>query len=147
MQCMTITPTTMAKTYSMNSEKQLHKAICRYIDLQYPDVIYLSDPSGMRVTPGLMMEIKAKRCKRYALPDLIILHPNKQYKGMMIEIKKDLSQIVTKSGDIRKSKHVQDQLRTLERLQELGYAAIFGVSFEQMKSAIDQYFNPQNQIK
>ena len=141
MQCMTIIPTTMAKTFLMNSEKQLHKAICKYIDLQYPDVIYLSDPSGMRVTPGLMMEIKAKRCKRYALPDLIILHTNKQYKGMMIEIKKDLSQIVTKSGDIRKSKHVQDQLRTLERLQELGYAAIFGVSFEQMQSAINQYMN------
>lgn len=141
MQCMTIIQTMTEKTYLMNSEKQLHKAICRYIDLQYPDVIYLSDPSGMRVTPGLMMEIKAKRCKRYALPDLIILHPNKHYKGMMIEIKKDLSQIVTKSGDIRKSKHVQDQLRTLERLQELGYAAIFGVSFEQMKSAINQYMN------
>lgn len=124
----------------MKSEKELHKQVCKYIDIQYPDVIYLSDPSGMRVSIGLIMEIKAKRCKRYAIPDLIILHPNKVYNGLIIEIKKDLSQIVTKNGTIRKTKHVQDQKRTLDRLTELGYCAFFGVSFEQIKSVIDQYF-------
>lgn len=132
----------MAKTSSMKiSEKQLHIQVCKYLDLKYPNVIYTSDPSGMRVSIGLIMEMKAKRCKKYAIPDLIILHPNKFYKGLIIEIKRDLSQIVTKSGEMRKTKHVQDQLKTLERLQELGYAAIFGVSFEQMKSVIDEYFN------
>lgn len=129
------------------TEKQLHTQVCKYLDLKYPDVIYTSDPSGMRVSIGLIMEIKAKRCKRYAIPDLIILHPNKIYKGLIIEIKRSLSEIVTKSGEMRKSKHIQDQLRTLKKLQSLGYAAIFGVSFEQMKSVIDEYFNPQNQIK
>lgn len=122
------------------TEKQLHTQVCKYLDLKYPDVIYTSDPSGMRVSIGLIMEIKAKRCKRYAIPDLIILHPNKFYKGLIIEIKRNLSEIVTKSGKMRKSKHIQDQLRSLEKLQSLGYAAIFGVSFEQMKSVIDEYF-------
>jgi hypothetical protein len=135
----------MAKTYSMKSEKQLHKQVCKYLDLRYPDVIYLSDPSGMRVSIGLQMEIKAKRCKRYKVPDLIILHPNARYKALIFEIKKDLAELVTKSGDIRKSKHIQEQLRSLERLQEIGYAAVFGVSFEQIKSVIDEYFNPKNQ--
>lgn len=124
----------------MKSEKELHKQVCKYIDIQYPDVIYLSDPSGMRVSIGLIMEIKAKRCKKYAIPDLIILHPNKVYKGLIIEIKKDLSQIITKDGSFRKTKHVQDQKRTLDRLNELGYFAFFGVSFDQIKSVIDQYF-------
>jgi len=134
----------MAKIYS---EKQLHISVCKYLDMQYPDVIYLSDPSGMRVTVGLINEIKAKRCKRYKIPDLIILHPNKQYKGLIIEIKKSLSEIVTKSGEFRKTAHIQEQVKSLEKLQSLGYAALFGVSFQQIKSVIDEYFNPQNQIK
>lgn len=139
MQCMKIILTTMAKTYSM-SEKQMHMQVCKYLDLQYPDVIYLSDPSGMRVTPGLIMEIKAKRCKKYKIPDLIILHPSGHYKGMCIEIKKDLSQIVTKNGTMRKDKHLLEQLRTLQRLQILGYAAIFAAGFDHAKQAIDLYF-------
>ncbi len=51
------------------TEKEVHTAVCKYLDAQYPDVIYLSDPSGMRVTIGLQMELKRKRCKRYKIPD------------------------------------------------------------------------------
>ena len=139
----------MAKTYSMKkaSEKEIHTAVCKYLDAQYPDVIYLSDASGMRVTIGLHMEMKRKRCKRYKSPDLIILHPNKIYKGLVIEIKTDLSKVVTKSGDLRKGTHVQEQLRTLERLQSLGYAGVFGCGFDHIKNLLDDYFKPENQIK
>lgn len=126
------------------TEKQVHKAICQYLDIQYPDVIYTSDPSGIRTTIGIVMEMKAKRCKRYKIPDLLILHPNGQYYGLFLEIKKDLSQIVTKSGDLRNDKHTQEQNRTLLRLQELGYAAIFAAGFDHAKKAIDLYFNNQN---
>jgi hypothetical protein len=124
------------------SEKEIHTAVCKYLDAQYPDMIYLSDASGMRVTLGLQMEMKRKRCKRYKIPDLIILHPNNTYKGLVIEIKTDLSKIVTKSGDIRKNIHVQEQLKTLERLQELGYAGVFGCGFDHIKSLLDEYFKP-----
>jgi len=139
----------MAKTYSMKkaSEKEIHTAVCKYLDAKYPDVIYLSDASGMRVTIGLQMEMKRKRCKRYKIPDLIIMHPNEIYKGLVIEIKTDLSKVVTKSGDLRKDTHIQEQLRTLERLQELGYAGVFGCGFDHIKSLLDEYFKPQNLIK
>jgi hypothetical protein len=122
------------------TEKEVHKAICKYLDAQYPDVIYTSDPSGMRVSIGLVMEMKAKRCKRYKIPDLLILYPNGQYYGLFMEIKKDLSQIVTKSGDIRKDKHTQEQLKTLEKMHNLGYAAVFAAGFDHAKQAIDLYF-------
>jgi len=122
------------------SEKEIHTAVCKYLDAQYPDVIYLSDASGMRVTIGLQIEMKRKRCKSYKIPDLIILHPNKTYKGLVIEIKTDLSKVVTKSGDIRKNIHVNEQLRTLERLQQLGYAGVFGCGFDHIKKLLDEYF-------
>lgn len=126
------------------NEKQVHKAICKYLDMKYPDVIYTSDPSGMKVSIGLVMEMKAKRCKRYKIPDLLIFHPNEVYKGLFMEIKKDVSEVVTKSGYLRKDKHTQEQLKTLQRLQDLGYAAIFAAGFDHAKKAIDFYFNNQN---
>jgi len=134
----------MAKTCSMKkvTEKEIHTAVCKYLDAKYPDVIYLSDASGMRVTIGLQMEMKRKRCKRYKIPDLIILHPNKIYKGLVIEIKTDLSKVVTKSGDLRKDTHIQEQLITLERLTYLGYDAQFGCGFDHIKSLLDEYFKP-----
>ena len=129
------------------TEKQIHLQVCRYLDLQYPKVIYTSDSSGVRVSIGMAKALKAIRCKGYKIPDLIIMHPNKLYHGLIIEIKKDLSQILTKSGHFKKDQHVQDQLKSLEELKRLGYAAIFGCGFDHCKSVIDEYFKKQNQIK
>lgn len=129
------------------TEKQIHSQVCKYLDLQYPKVIYTSDSSGVWVSIGMAKALKAIRCKGYKIPDLIIMHPNKSYHGLIIEIKKDLSQILTKSGTFKKDKHVQDQLKSLEELKRLGYAAIFGCGFDHCKSVIDEYFNPKNKIK
>ena len=129
------------------TEKQIHTQVCRYLDLQYPKVIYTSDSSGVRVSIGMAKALKAIRCKGYKIPDLIIMHPNKLYHGLIIEIKKDLSQILNKSGTFKKDKHIHVQNETLQELQRLGYAAIFGCGFDHCKSVIDEYFNPKNQIK
>jgi len=129
------------------TEKQIHLQVCRYLDLQYPKVIYTSDSSGVRVSIGMAKALKAIRCKGYKIPDLIIMHPNRLYHGLIIEIKKDLSQILKKSGHFKNDKHVQEQLKSLEELKRLGYAAIFGCGFDHIKSVIDEYFNKQNQIK
>ena len=129
------------------TEKQIHSQVCRYLDLQYPKVIYTSDSSGVRVSIGMAKALKAIRCKGYKIPDLIIMHPNKLYHGLIIEIKKDLSQILTKSGSLKKDKHIQEQFKTLEELEKLGYAAFFGCGFDHIKSVIDEYFKKQNQIK
>ena len=129
------------------TEKQIHSQVCKYLDLQYPKVIYTSDSSGVRVSIGMAKALKAIRCKGYKIPDLIIMHPNKSYHGLIIEIKKDLSQILTKSGTFKKDQHVQEQLKSLEELKRLGYAAIFGCGFDHCKSVIDEYINPKNKIK
>ena len=70
------------------TEKIIHQQICTYIDTQYPGIMYTSDPSGARVSIGLRMEFKRKRCKGWKIPDLLILAPAGRYYGLMIEIKK-----------------------------------------------------------
>ncbi len=63
------------------TEKQIHLQVCRYLDLQYPKVIYTSDSSGVRVSIGMAKALKSIRCKGYKIPDLIIMHPNRLYHG------------------------------------------------------------------
>lgn len=121
------------------TEKQLHEQICTYINAQYPKVIYLSDMSGSRVTIGLRQEIKAKTCRGYKLPDLIILHPNGGYHGLIIEIKASFEDLYKKDGSYKKSEHIEAQIETINRLRYLGYCADFAHSFESAKVIIDGY--------
>jgi hypothetical protein len=99
------------------TEKQIHAQVCRYIDLQYPKVIYTSDSSGVRVSIGMAKALKSIRCKSYKIPDLIIMHPNRLYHGLIIEIKKDLSQILKKG--IKAMKEAVAELQSVTKCNQL----------------------------
>ena len=126
----------------MAKEKNIHLQVCQFIDLQYPNVIYTSDPSGLRLSMGLRMEVKRKRSKRYKIPDLIILHPSQTYSGLILEIKKDVSEVYTAKGELRKSDHVAEQAETLRELSRLGYKAVFGCGFDHCVKIINEYMKP-----
>lgn len=123
------------------TEKNVHQQVCTYIDLQYPTIIYTSDASGMRCSMGLRMELKRKRCKRYKIPDLLILHPNKGYHGLILEIKKDGEKITKRDGEYV-DEHIEEQAKTLCRLKEIGFAASFAIGFNEAKRIIDDYLKP-----
>jgi len=121
------------------SEKVIHQQVCSYLDMQYPNVIYTSDMSGMRVSIGLRIEMKKKRCKRYKIPDLIILAPSGCYHGLVIEIKRDNESLTNKQG-VCKNDHIRQQSLSLLKLNEAGYNARFGFGFDHCKKIIDEYF-------
>lgn len=121
------------------AEKHLHQQICSYLNLQYPDVIFLSDPSGLKVSIGLAVELKKKRCKKYKIPDLIILKPMNGHHGLVLEIKVSVDDVFTKKMEIRNNEHIQEQAKSIEQLNRLGYKACFGIGFEKTKSIIDGY--------
>ena len=121
------------------TEKIIHQQVCDYLNLQYPNVIYTSDASGMRVSIGLRMELKRKRCKRFVIPDLIILHPSNGWHGLILEIKKDGEKLIKKDGEFKKG-HISEQADTIGELTGLGYCAMFGIGFSDCKKIIDGYF-------
>ena len=121
------------------TEKIIHQQICTYMNLQYPNVIYTSDASGMRLTIGLRMEAKAKRCKNYVIPDLIILQPNHIYSGLVLEIKKSRNDLYKKDGSFLKSEHIEAQAKAISRMTDLGYFARFACGFDEAKAFIDEY--------
>jgi len=123
------------------TEKILHKQICQYLKMQYKDVVFLSDMSGLKTSIGIAVEMKALRSSR-AIPDLHILEPRGNYHGLIIEIKKDRSEIYLKDNKtLRMKKHIIEQNEMLIKLRKLGYFAVFGCGFDECKKIIDNYFS------
>lgn len=123
------------------TEKELHKQVCAYINAQYPNVIYTSDMSGVRASIGIAIEIKRKTCKKYKIPDLIILHPAGGYCGLVIEVKRSLEDVFKKCGQVKANKHIQEQAKTLTQLSKIGYKAAFGCGFKDCVEIIYNYMN------
>ncbi len=125
------------------SEYSEHKAIANYIKLQYPNVVFTSDSSGIRLSIGNAMKMLALKSVD-KIPDLIILHPKDTYCGLIIEIKAHDKTPYLKSGKLSSSKHVKEQHKTLLKLSKIGYFATFGVGFDECKTIIDNYMNLKN---
>ena len=125
-------------------EKQLHKQICKFIKLQYPKVIFLSDMSGLKVSIGTAIQMKALRSSR-GLPDLLLLKPNKDFYGLFIEIKTKTSDVYLKDGKtLRNNEHVKEQSEMLDRLSKLGYKAVYGIGYDNCINIIKEYLNDKN---
>jgi len=134
----------MAKTRK-KVEESVHLAIAKYIKLQYPNVIFFSEPSGLRVTIGLRKLLKGLRSES-KLPDLFIAEPRNQFAGLFIEIKASVDTLYTNDGRIRNIEHIKEQLEMLERLQNKGFKAVFGAGFDDCKEIIDEYLTPKTEL-
>ena len=120
----------------MKQEESLQIAVSRYLKLQYPDVIFTSESSGIRLTIG--QSVKAKKCRsEKKLPDVMIFEPRGDYSGLLIELK--VKPVALKDGSLSKDKHIQAQNAMLTRLRIKGYCAFFAVGFEVAKTLIDEY--------
>jgi hypothetical protein len=124
----------------MSSEQEIHIAICKYIKLQYPKVLFTSESSGLRVTMNQARKLKSMRSCA-GLPDIMIFEPRKNYYGLFLEVKRDGTKVYKKDGDIRQDKHLQEQEEILHQLKQRGYFAEFVVGFDEAKSIIDFYFS------
>lgn len=125
-------------------EKAVHQQICDYIKIQYPNVIFTSDASGMRVGMGLRMELKRKRCANYKIPDLLILQPSGAYHGLLVEIKRDIKDLFTAKGNLKSTDQINEQSKTIVRLNDIGYYACFCCGFNHCRSVIDNYLENRN---
>lgn len=130
----------IAKPRNKKAEANVHVQVCNYIDIKYPDVIYTSDQSGLKMSIGLAVAIKKTRSKNYKIPDLIILKPSNGFNGLVIEIKKSHDEVYKKDGQMRESEHIQAQKESLKKLSEDGYMAVFGCGYDDCIKIIDIYF-------
>jgi len=125
-------------TYIKKDEFSEQKAICLYLGFQYPNVIFSSDLSGIKLPKGLAVKIKSLKSNR-GIPDLSIYEPRKGYCGLFIEMKATGVSIYKQNGELLSNEHLKEQSDMLTNLQEKGYLAIFCVGYEETKMAIDEY--------
>lgn len=123
-------------------EFDLQCDVCRFIKIKYPDVLFRSDLAGIKMSIGQARKIKRLLNTR-AYPDLHILEPaiirGVKYSGLCIEIKLNIEEIYKKDGELRISKHIQEQHAMLLELRKRGYVADWGYGWENIIQKIDDY--------
>ena len=162
----------MRRIAKYSSEHNLYEQIARYLQLQYPNIIYRFDiAADLKLTMGQAVKLKRLHPKR-GYPDLFIAEPKvaktqcrvltdeertelekgmefirvkiqQNYHGLYLEIKKDGEKLTKKDGSWR-TPHVAEQAEMLERLRQAGYKAEFGVGFDECKQIIDKYIKKQD---
>jgi len=120
------------------NEKQLHKQVATYIKLQYPNVLFNVDLSGIRLTPGLAKQAKELRSSR-GFPDIVIYEQKKGYAALFIELKKEGTKLTKKNSHIHSSEHIEEQHILHQKLKAKGYYASFAVGFQESIDLIDWY--------
>lgn len=120
------------------SEESLQIAVSRYLKLQYPDVLFTAESSGIKLTMGQAVKAKKMRSGR-GLPDLIIFEPRYGYHGLMLELKKEGTVIYKKDGSLRKNEHLAEQKAVIDKLISKKYYADFVIGFDDAKRVIDGY--------
>lgn len=120
----------------MRPEEQIQIQLCQYLKLQYSKVIFISEPSGIRVSMGLAKKLKAMRSS-HSHADLYILEPRGGFYGLILELK--AKGIHKKNGELFADQHLRDQALTIKKLNKKGYKACFATSFNEAKKIIDEY--------
>ena len=126
------------------NEKELHLAVCDYIKLQYPKVIFTSDLSGLKLTIGMAVQVKKMRSGN-GIPDILIFKPkidryHQKMHGLFIELKRDGEKLRKRDGSF-KSEHIKEQFEMIDALSNLGYYADFAIGFDKAKDIIDDYMS------
>lgn len=121
------------------SEKELAQQVAKYIQAQYPGVIFRYDAAAdLRMTIGQAQRLKSLHGKRNrGYPDLFIAKVKGRYGGLFVELKVDSP--YKKDGKLKKSKHLEEQANLHVELIAAGYRVVFAVGFDEAKEYIDNY--------
>jgi len=121
-----------------HQEFVLQKAVCRFLELQYPNVLFLSDTIGnVKLTESQAIRNKLIQKKDFKCPDLLILEPNKFYKGLFIELK--IKSPYKLNGELLKNDHLEAQRLSMQQLTAKGYLCFFKWEFDDIKELINWY--------
>lgn len=118
-------------------ETSLHKAICNYIKLQYPKVMFNSDQAGSNMSKAQAGIARVLRSHR-GYPDLHIFQAKGKYHGLFLEIKAE-SPFKKGDGKLKAGDHLKEQQSVITSLNRRGYKSMFVWSLDQAKNEIDAY--------
>ena len=121
-------------------EYLLQCQICKYLEIQHPKVLFMSDTiASLRLTIPQQIRNKKIQKRDFKTPDLLIFEPKGKYHGLFIELKNESP--FKKDGTIKASQndHLLLQQKTLNKLMVKGYIACFSWTFENTIALINNY--------
>lgn len=125
----------------MKPEHELYRMLARWLQLQYPNVIYRFDlAADLKLTMGQARKHKELHPKR-GYPDLFIAEPRSCFHGMYVELKAEGKSPYKRNGELKSSEHLAEQEDFLMKLNCRGYYATFATGFDEAKNLIEQYLN------
>ncbi|MBR8535436.1 hypothetical protein KDU71_07675 [Carboxylicivirga sediminis] len=146
-------------------EENEHEALCIYLAHQYPDVLFNTDLSGVKLPESTAKRVSKLRSSR-AYPDLTLYEPRGRYLGLFIELKRTGEVIYKKDGSLRAMKkpiyrkvrglkkrviigyydHLQEQHEMILKLRQRGYYADFAIGFDKAVKLVDWYLNLEKPV-
>ena len=114
-------------------------AISKWLKLQHKEVYFTFDPSGLKLPIGLASKAKQMRSPERGWADMLILEPNREHNGLLIELKKDRAEVYTKAGSERVDEHNREQRNFMNIMRYKGYAATYAFSVDDAIQKIESY--------
>ena len=121
------------------TEWSVQLQFCKWIKLQYPNLLFRSDIQSAGKLSGQMQNIKIILDPFRGFPDVQIYHKSGTYIGLFIELKRINSGTFLKDGSLSSGKHVQEQAAMHNLLRSLGYKVVIAEGFEQAKEVLESY--------
>jgi hypothetical protein len=122
-----------------DTEWKIQLQLCKWIKLQYPNLLFRSDIQSAGKLSPQMQNIKLILDPFKSWPDVQIYLPKGQYIGLHIELKRINSGTFLKDGSLSSGKHVQEQAEMHNLLRSLGYKVVIAEGFEQAKEVLESY--------
>jgi hypothetical protein len=125
-------------------EASIHEQLCAYVRSRYPDTIFTSESSGIRLTMG--QAVKAKKLRSSSkLPDFWLAEPRGIYGGLFLELKRSREEVYRKDGSLKADDRILGQNLILLRLREKGYKAEFACGLPDAVIQVEYYMSlPKN---
>jgi len=121
------------------SEWSVQLQFCKWIKLQYPNLVFRSDIQSAAKLSGQMQNIKLILDPFKSWPDVQVYYKSGNYIGLFIELKRINSGTFLKDGSLSLGKHVQEQAAMHNLLRSLGYKVVIAEGFEQAKEVLKSY--------
>lgn len=122
------------------TEAQEHSEVCKFLKKDYPNVLFNTDMSGIRLSIGMAKHAKTLRSHN-GFPDLFIIEPKGEYNGLFIELKRTGEKLLMKNGTTPVSFHVSEQFAVKLELVKRNFKCEFAIGFEHAKEIINEYLN------
>lgn len=127
-------------------ESAIHAQLCAYVRDRYPDAIFTSESSGLRLTIGQAAKIKKLRSSS-KLPDFWLAETRGIYCGLFLELKRSRDEILRKDNSLKQDDRVLGQSGVLSRLREKGYYAEFACGLTEAITKVEYYMSLPKRIR